>query len=97
MEFKLKLITIVQARLDSTRLPGKVLKKYNKIALLELLIKRLQRSKKINKIVVATSISSSNLKIKKLCAKLNIHCYRGSETDLIIDIIKLQNYSNLRT
>ena len=66
MEFKLKLITIVQARLDSTRLPGKVLKKYNKIALLELLIKRLQRSKKINKIVVATSISSSNLKIKKL-------------------------------
>ena len=83
MEFKLKLITIVQARLDSTRLPGKVLKKYNKIALLELLIKRLQRSKKINKIVVATSISSTNLKIKKLCAKLNIHCYRGSETDLI--------------
>jgi len=83
MEFKLKLITIVQARLDSTRLPGKVLKKYNKIALLELLIKRLQRSKKINKIVVATSISSTNSKIKKLCAKLNIHCYRGSETDVI--------------
>ena len=83
MEFKLKLITIIQARLDSTRLPGKVLKKYNKIALLELLIKRLQRSKKINKIVVATSISSTNSKIKKLCAKLNIHCYRGSETDVI--------------
>ena len=95
---KLKLITIIQARLDSARFPGKVLKKYNKITLLEILIKRLQRSKKVNKIVVATSNNSSNIEIKKLCTKLNVHCYLGSETDLIdryYKVAKLFNFQNI--
>ena len=69
----MKLITIVQARLDSARFPGKVLKKYKEISLLEILIKRLQKSKKIGKIIVATSINSSNKEINELCIKLNIY------------------------
>ena len=51
----MKLITIIQARYNSSRFPGKVLKKYKNISYLELLIKRLQKSKTIKKIIVATS------------------------------------------
>ncbi len=44
MENKLKTLTIIQARLGSSRLPGKVLKKYKNITYLELMIRRLQKS-----------------------------------------------------
>ena len=79
----MKLLTIIQARYSSSRFPGKVLKKYKKKTLLEILIKRLQKSKFVKKIVVATSINPSNKEIKNLCKKLNIDCYRGSETDIV--------------
>ena len=79
----MKLLTIIQARYSSSRFPGKVLKKYKKKTLLEILIKRLQKSKYVKKIVVATSISPSNKEIKSLCKKLNIDCYCGSETDIV--------------
>ena len=49
------MLTIVQARLGSARLPGKVIKKYRGLTYLEVLIKRLRYSKKIKKIIVATS------------------------------------------
>ena len=41
----MKLITIIQARQNSKRFPGKVLKKYKNITFLELLIKRLEKIK----------------------------------------------------
>ena len=47
----MKLITIIQARQNSKRFPGKVLKKYKNITFLELLIERLKRSKSIKKII----------------------------------------------
>ena len=50
---KMKVVAIVQARLDSSRLPRKVLMKVKKLTLLEILYKRLLKSKKINKIIFA--------------------------------------------
>ena len=79
----MKLITIIQARQGSKRFPGKVLKKYKNKTFLEILIKRLQKSKVINKIIVATSRNPLDEKIIKICKKLNIFCYRGSEQDVI--------------
>ena len=79
----MKLITIIQARYESKRLPGKVLKKYKDITFLELLINRLRKSKFIKKIIVATSKDISNQEIKKVCKKLNIFCFQGSEEDVI--------------
>jgi glutamate-1-semialdehyde 2,1-aminomutase len=83
MELQLKLITIIQARQGSMRFPGKVLKKYKDKTFLEILIRRLQKSKVVNKIIVATSNNPLDHKIKKICRKLNIYCYRGSELDVI--------------
>ena len=51
----LNVLAIVQAREGSTRLPGKVLKEVNGIPLIEILFRRLSQSKKIDKIILATS------------------------------------------
>ncbi len=83
MENKLKLITIIQARYNSKRFPGKVLKKYKNLTYLEILIKRLKKSKHIKKIIIATTNHSSDDRIKKICDKMKIECYRGSENDVI--------------
>jgi spore coat polysaccharide biosynthesis protein SpsF len=74
---------IVQARCGSTRLPGKVLKNICGKSVLEHIIERLQYSKLINKIIVATSTNIENNAIEKLCNKLNISCFRGSEDDVL--------------
>ena len=71
MEKNLNIVAIVQARINSKRFPGKVLKKINGKTILEILLKRLQKSKKITKIVVATSNENSDLAIVKLANKLN--------------------------
>jgi len=78
-----KNLCIIQARMGATRLPGKVLKKVNGITLLEYEIKRVKRANKIEKIVVATSDKKDDDKIEKLCKKINIDCFRGSEDDVL--------------
>ena len=79
----LKLLTIIQARMGSSRLPGKVMRKYKGETYLEILLKRLKRSKRLQKIIVATSLNSEDIKIVNLCKKLNISCLRGSNNDVI--------------
>ena len=79
----MKLLTIIQARYGSSRFPGKVLRKYKNISYLELLIKRLQKSKKIKKIIVAATLNPADNEIEKLCNKLKIFCFRGPEEDVI--------------
>ena len=49
------IVAIIQARLNSVRLPGKVLKQINGIPAIECLFKRLSKSKYLDNIVVATS------------------------------------------
>ena len=59
----MKIVAIVQARLGSKRLPNKVIKKIDGSPMIEILLKRLSRSKLITKIVVATSIDSKDNKL----------------------------------
>ncbi len=78
-----KNLCIIQARMGSTRLPKKVLKKVNGVSLLEYEIKRVKQAKNIDKIVVATSINKSDNRIEKLCRFLGFECFRGSEDDVL--------------
>jgi spore coat polysaccharide biosynthesis protein SpsF (cytidylyltransferase family) len=55
-----KVIAIVQARVGSIRLPGKVLKEINGKSLIEILFHRLAQSKKIDKIILATTKNIEN-------------------------------------
>ena len=51
----MKIVAIVQARMGSTRFPGKVLKPIENKPMIELLLKRLSKSTGVDEIVVATS------------------------------------------
>jgi glutamate-1-semialdehyde aminotransferase/spore coat polysaccharide biosynthesis protein SpsF (cytidylyltransferase family) len=80
---KNKILAIVQARYNSTRFPGKVLKKIGNKTILEIIIKRLSKSKKINKIIVACSNDNNDKKITNICKKLKISYFCGSENDVL--------------
>ena len=56
-----KNIAIIQARLNSVRFPQKIIKELGNSTVLEFLIKRLKKSKKINMIILATPDSSKVL------------------------------------
>lgn len=76
------MLCLIQARMSSKRLPGKILKKINGLTILEHIIKRLKKSKRIKKIIVATSIDKSDDLTAKLCKKKKIKFYRGSLNDV---------------
>lgn len=78
-----QILAIVQARMSSSRLPGKVMKSILEKPMLELHIERIQRSKEINRLVIATSTSSEDDCIEQLCKKLNVEYYRGSLNDVL--------------
>jgi len=76
-------IAIIQARMGSSRLPGKVLKKINGKPMLSYLLDRVLKSKKLDKIIVATSILEKDDAIDKFCKNYGIECFRGSEDDVL--------------
>lgn len=80
---KPKIVVFVQARMGSARLPGKVLKKVLNKELLFYEAERIKRAKKVDDVVVITSINEDDNLIYDLCQKNNIKCYRGSENDLL--------------
>lgn len=79
----MKIVIIVQARMTSTRLPGKVLKPVLGKPLLEYQIERLQRVKLANEIVIATTKNATDDSIVKCCDRLLIPYFRGSEEDVL--------------
>lgn len=74
---------IIQARMGSSRLPGKVLKKIGNKTLLEHIIFRLERLKNIAKVVIATSSEEIDDIIEEFCKKSGVVCFRGSETNVL--------------
>jgi glutamate-1-semialdehyde 2,1-aminomutase len=76
-------LAIVQARMASTRLPGKVLKEVNETTLIEILLHRLSQSKLINKIVLATGVNKENDILANRVEGLGYDVFRGSEKDVL--------------
>lgn len=74
---------IIQARMNSSRLPGKVLRPVGKWPLLGHITGRLQQLKTPMRIVVATSDTDLDNAITDWCAGEHIACFRGSETDVL--------------
>ncbi len=73
----------VQARMGSSRLAGKVLKKVLGRPLLSYQIERLRKVKNADQIVVLTTTRFEDDLINKLCLDENIACFRGSEHDVL--------------
>ena len=79
----MKVVAIVQARMGSTRLPGKVLKPISGKPLIELLLRRLSNSVKINEIVIATSNAPEDDELQKFIETLGYKCTRGSKKNVL--------------
>jgi spore coat polysaccharide biosynthesis protein SpsF len=76
------MLAIVQARLSSTRLPGKVLMNLCGRSLLGRVVDRLSKARTVDRIVVATSSGSSDQGIVDFCEREGIRCHRGPLDDV---------------
>lgn len=79
----MKTVAIVQARMGSSRLPGKVMKPINGIPMIGVLLKRLSQSRTINEIVVATSMDDRNIPLVEYVTALGYECFQGSEDNVL--------------
>lgn len=79
----MKVVAIVQARMGSTRLPNKVMAPVAGQPLVEVLLKRLARSKQVDQIVLATSTAANNDPLVRHVEQLGFSCVRGSEKDVL--------------
>ena len=72
------MLCIVQARMSSRRLPGKVLMKIQGKTLIERVVERISKSKHVTRIIVATSRHNTDMPLRELCLEKKIECYAGS-------------------
>ena len=83
-----KVNAIVQARMTSSRLPGKVLLPLGGKPVLQNIIERLRRSKYIDDVIVATTTNEADNAIIELCDRLDCSYYRGSEDDVLSRVLE---------
>jgi len=76
-------VGIVQARMGSTRLPGKVLADIGGAPLLERLLRRLERCERLDGVVVATSVNPADDPVETLGRRLGFGVHRGDEADVL--------------
>lgn len=88
----MKVIAIIQARMESERLPGKVLlslpNAYGQ-PLLKWITDSIESSEIVDKCIVATSVNTENDQIEEFCSKNNLQCFRGDEEDVLSRFITI--------
>ncbi len=79
----MRIVAIVQARMGSIRLPDKVMKPIGIIPMIEILLKRLNNSKLLNQIILATSTDTRNKPLVEHVESLGFTCQQGSDLDVL--------------
>ncbi len=81
---KARILAVIQARMGSARLPGKMLRPIvaGKGAL-ELMLERVRTAETLDRVVVATTTATADDPLVELCARLGTDCFRGSEADVL--------------
>jgi len=82
-----KIVAIIEARMGSTRLPGKVLLEVRGIQMLERLVNRIRSIPLIDEVVLATTSNQKDNVLEKFTFENNIKCHRGSEHDVLSRVI----------
>ena len=88
---------IIQARTGSTRLPGKIMMKINDEPMLYYVIKQVKASKKISKIVIATTYLPEDDIIEEYGKKLGCDIFRGEPDDVLDRYYKCSKFFNIKT
>lgn len=76
-------VIVIQARMGSTRLPGKVLMELNHHPVLAWCVRACQAVPNADVVIVATSTLEADDAIDQWCEANGVHCWRGSETDVL--------------
>ena len=84
----MNIVCTIEARMNSTRFPGKILKKICGKTILEILINQVKMSKRLNNVVVATTKNKNDSAIIKVCQKNNVNFYRGSENNVLKRLVE---------
>ena len=79
----MNVVAIIQARMGSTRLPGKVLRDVAGETMLARVVRRIQLARTLDTVVVATTVAPSDNAIVAECERLGVAVFRGSEQDVL--------------
>ncbi|MES2730216.1 MAG: acylneuraminate cytidylyltransferase, partial [Bacteroidota bacterium] len=79
----MKTLTVIQARMSSSRLPGKVLLPLAGKALICRMVERVQRAKLCGQVVVAITTDPADDVLEEICLQEGLTCFRGHPLDLL--------------
>lgn len=88
----MKIVASIEARMNSSRLPGKVLFDLCGKPVLLHIYERLKKSKYIDDVVIATSTAESDDVVSEFALLHNMCCYRGSEEDVLERLLQAHDY-----
>ena len=91
---KKKIVCIIQARMGSKRLPGKVMKKIAGIPCINRVIKRVKKSENINQIWLATTKKKEDNILEAVAKKFKIECFKGSTNNVLSRFYNISKISN---
>lgn len=83
----MRIVATIEARMTSTRLPGKVLLPAGGKPMLTHLVDRLKAVPSLQEIVIATTVNTADQPLVDLAASAGIACFRGSENDVMARVI----------
>lgn len=79
----MRTLAIIQARMGSSRLPGKILKPLAGKPALWHVLHRLEHAKRLDGVVVATTVESEDNVVEEFCLDHGVMCFRGSAEDVL--------------
>jgi len=85
-----RIVASIEARMGSSRLPGKVLADVEGRPALTRLVRRLERCRTLDGIVLATTVAPADDVLERWAADAGVACYRGSEEDVLDRVVRAQ-------
>jgi len=82
-----KIVATIEARMTSSRLPGKVLLDLAGKPALQHIVERLRRSSYVDEVVVATTDQTTDEPVAAMCRQIGCTCFRGSEDDVLARVL----------
>jgi spore coat polysaccharide biosynthesis protein SpsF len=83
-----RVVASIEARMGSSRLPGKVLQHINGKPAIQRLVDRLRLCRSLDDIVVATTVNKNDDALAKWCTDYSVACFRGSEEDVLNRVVE---------
>jgi glutamate-1-semialdehyde aminotransferase/spore coat polysaccharide biosynthesis protein SpsF (cytidylyltransferase family) len=77
------IVALIQARMGSSRFPGKVLQDLAGRPMLWHVVNRVRKAEKVDKVVVATTDRDVDDPVARFCAQEDVACFRGDEQDVL--------------